>query len=156
MFIWARIFAARVHGRAAGGEIELDTSTVEILNQLLVAHSRSLPMYLASARPHRRHGDDKAAEVLAHIVEDQQWMVDRNDKCRFAHNRRLSGFKGLVAFYEELRQIHETALAGLAVKACLRIDVSLGEWSQYANTMRDFLLRFVIRPAMRNQPATLR
>ena len=55
----------------------MDTSTVEILNQLLVTHSRSLPMYLASARPHRRRGDDKAAEVLAHIVEDQRLMVDR-------------------------------------------------------------------------------
>ena len=55
----------------------MDTSTVEILNELLVMHSRSLPMYLASARPHRQRGDDKAAEVLTHIVEDQQLMVDR-------------------------------------------------------------------------------
>ena len=70
-----------MYGRAAGGEIELDTSSVEILNQLLVTHSRSLPMYLASARPHRRHGDDKAAEVLAHVVEDQRLMVDRFAEC---------------------------------------------------------------------------
>ena len=38
-------------------------------------HSRSLPAYLASARPHIGRGDDKTAELLQHIVEDQQLMV---------------------------------------------------------------------------------
>ncbi len=55
----------------------MDTSAVEALNQLLIMHSRSLPMYLVSARPHKRPEDDNAAEVLTHIVEDQRFMVDR-------------------------------------------------------------------------------
>ena len=52
-------------------------STTEVLNQLLSLHCRSLPMYLQSAPPHRQPGDEKAIEVLSHIVEDQHLMVDR-------------------------------------------------------------------------------
>ena len=51
------------------GESQLDTVTA--LNQLLNLHRCSLPMYVLSARPYRGRGDEKAAEVLAHIVEDQ-------------------------------------------------------------------------------------
>jgi hypothetical protein len=57
------------------GEVELDT--IAILNQLLNLHRGSLPMYLESAPPHRGNGDEKAAEVLSQIVEDQKLMVDR-------------------------------------------------------------------------------
>jgi hypothetical protein len=50
---------------------------VDLLNRLLALHSRSLPMYLASARPFTKPGDERALETLGHIVDDQRLMVDR-------------------------------------------------------------------------------
>ena len=50
---------------------------IELLNQLLSLHGSSLPMYLTSAPPHRQHGDEKAWEVIRHIVEDQRLMIDK-------------------------------------------------------------------------------
>jgi hypothetical protein len=51
--------------------------TVAVLNRLLALHSRSLPSYLASARPYCRRGDERAREVLDHIFADHQLMVDQ-------------------------------------------------------------------------------
>ncbi|RIK76414.1 MAG: hypothetical protein DCC68_19420 [Planctomycetota bacterium] len=47
------------------------------LNRLLQIHYRSLPMYLASARPWVPRGHEKAAETLELIVEDQKRTVDK-------------------------------------------------------------------------------
>lgn len=52
-------------------------NTVQVLNQLLALHANSLPMYIASAPPHRQLGDERAWEVLGHIVDDQKMMVDK-------------------------------------------------------------------------------
>jgi hypothetical protein len=54
-----------------------DPETIELLNRLLNLHLRSLPMYLASARPWYPQADCEAKTVLRHIAEDQQLMVDR-------------------------------------------------------------------------------
>jgi hypothetical protein len=47
------------------------------LNRLLQIHYRSLPMYLASARPWVPTGHEKAAETLNLIVDDEKRMVER-------------------------------------------------------------------------------
>ena len=54
-----------------------EPTTIDMLNRLLTLHSRSLPMYLASARPWFPQRDSDAQAVLRHIAEDQQLMVDR-------------------------------------------------------------------------------
>lgn len=54
-----------------------NVATNDILNRLLVLHSRSLPMYLADAAPWTRIGNEHAIEVLGHIVADQRHTVDR-------------------------------------------------------------------------------
>jgi hypothetical protein len=54
-----------------------DQDTIERLNRLLTLHQRSLPMYLASARPWFPQPDGEAQAVLRHIAEDQRLMVDR-------------------------------------------------------------------------------
>ena len=51
--------------------------TVRTLNQLLAIHGSSLPMYLASAPPHRQAGDERAWECLRNIIEDQRTMIDK-------------------------------------------------------------------------------
>lgn len=47
------------------------------LNQLLQLHSRSLPMYLASARPWTPWGHQRQADVLRVIAEDHAERVDQ-------------------------------------------------------------------------------
>ena len=52
-------------------------STVDVLNRLLALHSRSLPTYLASARPWISENEQEAMTVLRHIAESQGEMVER-------------------------------------------------------------------------------
>lgn len=47
------------------------------LNRLLQIHYRSLPMYLASARPWVAPGHEKAAEALDLVVADEKRMVEK-------------------------------------------------------------------------------
>lgn len=47
------------------------------LNRLLQIHYRSLPMYLASARPWVPRGHEKAAETVDLVVEDQKRTIDK-------------------------------------------------------------------------------
>lgn len=47
------------------------------LNRLLQIHYRSLPMYLASARPWVPAGHEKAAETLELIVVDEKRMIEK-------------------------------------------------------------------------------
>jgi hypothetical protein len=54
-----------------------DDSTYQILNKLLVLHSRSLAKYLSYARPWAIQAHPKAMGVLDQMVEDQQNTVDR-------------------------------------------------------------------------------
>ena len=53
------------------------TETVAVLNELLVTHYRSLPMYLSVAAPWTRRGDEHAATTIEDIVGDQQQMCRR-------------------------------------------------------------------------------
>lgn len=52
-------------------------STVDVLNRLLALHSRSLPTYLASARPWVAENEQEAITVLRHIAESQVSIVER-------------------------------------------------------------------------------
>ena len=52
-------------------------STVDVLNRLLALHSRSLPTYLASARPWIAENEQEAITVLRHIAESQESIVER-------------------------------------------------------------------------------
>ncbi|NIL98080.1 MAG: hypothetical protein GTO53_09775 [Planctomycetales bacterium] len=52
-------------------------NSVDLLNQLLVIHYRSLPMYLVDASPWTHRGDEKATEALHDIVTDQRQVCQR-------------------------------------------------------------------------------
>jgi hypothetical protein len=47
------------------------------LNRLLQIHYRSLPMYLASAKPWVPRGQEKAAETLELVVADQKRTIEK-------------------------------------------------------------------------------
>ena len=51
--------------------------TNNVLNHLLILHTRSLPMYLSFAPPYCLRGEERAREALQHIVADHKAMVDR-------------------------------------------------------------------------------
>ena len=51
--------------------------TIEILNRMIAIHNRSLPMYLADARPWTQHCDEAACDALVRIVADQRALIDR-------------------------------------------------------------------------------
>ncbi|MEX2317447.1 MAG: hypothetical protein WD669_09870 [Pirellulales bacterium] len=53
------------------------TGTYQALNRLLTVLYRSLPMYLTFALPWTHVGDEKAVEVLSHIVDDQRRLSTR-------------------------------------------------------------------------------
>lgn len=53
------------------------TSSLEILNRLVVLHNRSLPRYLSEARPWTQPRDEAAWETLLQIAADQKAVVDR-------------------------------------------------------------------------------
>lgn len=52
-----------------------EMTTVDVLNQLLAIHSRSLPTYLRSAPPWYGDEDSEAVTVLRHIADDHALMV---------------------------------------------------------------------------------
>ena len=52
-------------------------NTVQLLNRLLAIHGGSLPMYLASAPPHRQHGDKDAWGKIQNVIGDQKLMIDK-------------------------------------------------------------------------------
>jgi hypothetical protein len=53
------------------------SNAIAILNRLLAIHCRSLPMYLADARPHVAAGEMRAEQTLAQILRDQQALAQR-------------------------------------------------------------------------------
>ena len=52
-------------------------TTNDILNRLLVIHSRSLPVFLAYAPPWWKDHEGRIAEVLADMAQDQLELADR-------------------------------------------------------------------------------
>lgn len=52
-------------------------NTIDVLNQLVAIHNRSLPVYLGYASPTWFRGDDEARETLANIGEDHRETADR-------------------------------------------------------------------------------
>lgn len=97
-----------------GGEIEL--KTVQILNRLLAIHGSSLPMYLASAPPHRQFGDESAWETLQHITDDQQQMIDKIAD----HVESLDGTPNMGEFPMEFTGLHDLSMDFILRKALQR------------------------------------
>ena len=62
-----------------------------VLNRLLVILHRSFPMYLADAPPWMHPGDERANQVLQHIVADYRQYVGRIADL-LLDRRRLEGF----------------------------------------------------------------
>ncbi len=52
-------------------------STNDVLNRIVVLHSRSLPVYLTYAPPWQMVGMAEAMTVIKQIAEDNQRTVDR-------------------------------------------------------------------------------
>lgn len=53
------------------------SSTIDVLNRLSVAHSRSLPVYLSYAGPWIPASEGRNGETLLQVAADQKRMADR-------------------------------------------------------------------------------
>lgn len=49
----------------------------DVLNELMLIHACSLPMYLRYAAPWIDEGEERETQALRHIIADQQRIVDR-------------------------------------------------------------------------------
>ena len=81
-------------------------NTVHLLNRLLALHGGSLPMYLVSAPPHRQSGEEKAWDVLRHVINDQQLMIDKLAD----HIESLDGTPNMGEFPMEFSGFHDLSL----------------------------------------------
>ena len=91
-------------------------STVQILNRLLAIHGSSLPMYLASAPPHRKLGDEQAWETIRHIISDQKLMIDKIAD----HVESLDGTPNMGEFPMEFTALHDLSTEFILQKALAR------------------------------------
>jgi hypothetical protein len=57
--------------------IAMSTSKIDLLNELLVIHSCSLPSYLGSWKPWARQGDQQSLRVLRNMSAEHSRMADR-------------------------------------------------------------------------------
>ena len=91
-------------------------NTVHILNQLIEIHGSSLPMYLVSAPPHRQFGDERAREILRHVVDDQKLMIDKIAD----YVESLGGTPDMGEFPMEFTGLHDLSLDFLMRKSLAR------------------------------------
>src|SRR5689334_12595945 len=64
-------------------------STNDVLNKLLVLHTRSLPVYLSYAQPWQVRNHPRVMEALENIVHLQQDMADRVATLLMENNAQL-------------------------------------------------------------------
>jgi hypothetical protein len=78
---------------------------VDILNQLLAIHLRSLAVYLGSARPWTPTPDSPALAVLGHIAEDQILMADRIAKVILEQDGTITASEFPMEFTDLIPQV---------------------------------------------------
>lgn len=105
--IWP-VGRCRLHGICSPKKIRaMNTSQIcSALNRLVVILARSLPAYLADAKPWRQYGEDDAVPVLSAIVADQEEMVDRLAD----HIMDLGGTVDRGAFPMQFTDMHDLSL----------------------------------------------
>ena len=88
-------------------------STVQILNRLVALHGSSLPMYLASAPPHKQLGDEDAWEAIQLVIEDQKLMIDKIAD----YVESLDGVPNMGEFPMEFTGLHDLSMDFILQKA---------------------------------------
>jgi hypothetical protein len=98
------------------------SATHQALNRLLTVLGRSLPMYLTYASPWTHRGDEKATDVLKHVVDDQQRLAGRIAE----HIMEHYGPVELGEFPLDFPDTHDLAFDYLIGKlaACQKADVA--------------------------------
>lgn len=70
--------------------------------------------------------------------ETEQEFISNATECKYGKRNRLSGFAGLVSYWEEYRRITDEAYACLGFPK-ITIENSRGEWTRYYQQITDFL-----------------
>ena len=104
----------------------------ESLNRLLALHSRSLPSYLASARPFSRPGiDQRASEVLQIIIDDHRRLVDQVAGLI----REQDGSVSLGEFPMEFTDLHDLSLDYLVGVLIQKQQATISQIEQIAQEL---------------------
>lgn len=85
------------------------SETIAALNRLVQIHNRSLAMYLHSARPWTRPGDELASETLKMIAADHQRTVDRLGRVVLDFGGRVD----MGEFPMEFTDLHDLSMSFL-------------------------------------------
>jgi hypothetical protein len=129
-----------------------DQNVVDPLNRLLALHSRSLPMYLASAQPWFPELDSDAERVLRHLADDQRMMVDQIG----AVILDIGGLVQPSEFPMEFTDLHDLSIEYLLPLVAARQQEELGQMRQIAHQVRHHpTARAVAEEALGAAPAHL-
>lgn len=83
-----------------------ESRAIDVLNRLLELEYRSLPMYLEGTSPWMKAGEERAAEVLKHLVTDQKEIAGRIAKMIFDRGGRVE----IGGFPMEFTDLHMLSL----------------------------------------------
>jgi hypothetical protein len=100
-----------------------DPSTLDLLNQLLALHSRSLPTYLDSARPWFSEPNSDAEAVLRLIAEDHRLMVDRIGTLILEHEGTIKPSE----FSMDFTDMHDLSVDYLIPQVVARLEEDI-DW----------------------------
>jgi hypothetical protein len=107
--------------------------TLDVLNQLLALHSRSLPTYLACARPWFPKPDSEAESVLRHIAEDHKLMIDRIGTIIMD----LGGTISASEFPMEFTDMHDLSVDYLVPQIITRLEQDVAWMRQCVPQLND-------------------
>jgi hypothetical protein len=99
----------------------MSLTPVQILNQLLAIHLRSLPVYLASARPWTPSPDSPALTTLCHIAKDQLVMADRIGKVIMEQDGMIASSE----FPMQFTDLHDLSIDFLIPQVKARLEREL-------------------------------
>lgn len=112
----------------------MSLTPVEILNQLLAIHLRSLPVYLASAPPWTPTPDSPALTTLRHIAQDQLLMADRIGKVILEQGGTIAGSE----FPMEFTDLHDLSIDFLMPQVKSRLERELEFIRRCAEELRPY------------------
>lgn len=106
----------------------------ELLNRVMVMHGRSLPMYLAYAAPFVSQGDEAASEVLAQIVRDQKYLVEKFGDFLIDHDHAV----GHGHWDMNFTSLHDVSLQYLLTEVVRRQKQLISDLTKYAEKLASF------------------
>jgi hypothetical protein len=105
-----------------------------LLNRVMVIHERSLPMYLAYAAPFVTTGDEAASDVLAQIVTDHKYIVEKFGDFLQENNHPVGHGQWDMNF----TSLHDVSLSYLLSEVVRREKLLISDLTRYVEKLANF------------------